>query len=101
MSDFQRKLFKFIRKYQNETEIMPHFKYDETTYLAPEVTQEIVILYQQVAFLHDELEKEKDYSRLLKRENVEMQEELEYYYNDDSSGDNDVEDNIDKGEYLS
>ena len=107
MNDFFQKLKKYILKNQEKfpmVELAPHFKYDETTIISPSIANQIYSLYEQVITLQQLWEKEKDYSRLLKNENMELQEELNYMIdNDDSEESNEEELNSfsKEKEYLS
>ena len=97
MDNFFQKLKKYILKNQEKfptVELAPHFKYDETTIISPLIANQIYSLYEQAITLQQLWEKEKDYSRLLKNENMELQEELNYMIdNDDSEESNEEESN--------
>ena len=64
-------------------ELAPHFKYDETTIISSNIANQIYSLYEQYIAIHELWEKEKDYTRLLKRENDELKEELYFYENEE------------------
>ena len=91
MSDFFKKLEKYIKNMEKNypIELAPHFKYDETTIISPDVANELYGIYAQLSITQQLWEKEKDYARLLKKENVELRDELDYLYSDE---DNDEED---------
>ena len=105
MSDFFKKLAKYIRNMEKRysIELAPHFKYDETTIISPNVANQLYSIYEQLIAIQGLWEKEKDYSRLLKKENDELRDELDYLYsdqNDDEEDDNsNSNDNKDK-EYI-
>ena len=84
MSDFQNKLIKYINKNYQNPDASPHFKYGETTYIEPEIAFEIANVFQQLNVLQNMWEKEKDYNRLLRKENQELSEELDYCYEQDN-----------------
>ena len=96
MSDFFKKLEKYIIKMEKEypIELAPHFKFDETTIISPDVANEVYGIYSQLYVIQQLWEKEKDYSRLLKKENNELRDELDYLYSDQ---DDDEENNIANG----
>ena len=84
---FYNKLESYINKtYQNAN--TPAFKYNENTIMDPEVAREIYLTYQQLFSIQQLWDKEKDYSRLLKKENNELKEELDFYsYSEDDEDD--------------
>lgn len=96
MSDFFKKLAKYIRNMEKKypIELAPHFKYDETTIISPDVANQLYSLYEQLITIQGLWEKEKDYSRLLKKENDELRDELNYLYSDQN---NDEEDDNSSG----
>lgn len=96
MSDFFKKLEKYIKNMEKKypMELAPHFKYDETTIISAELANQIYALYEQLIAIQGLWEKEKDYSRLLKKENDELRDELDYLYSDE---DNDEEDTNSNG----
>lgn len=98
---FYKKLESYINKtYQSAN--APAFKYNENTIMAPEVAREIYLMYQQLFSIQQLWEKEKDYSRLLKKENNELKEELDSYSygEDDEHGELDIPNTKEK-EYIS
>lgn len=96
MDKFYNKLKKYILNNQKNypIELAPHFKYDETTIISADVANQIYSLYEQLITIQGLWEKEKDYSRLLKKENDELRDELDYLYSDE---DNDEEDTNSNG----
>ena len=96
MDKFYNKLKKYILNNQKNypIELAPHFKYDETTIISADVANQIYSLYEQLIAIQGLWEKEKDYSRLLKKENDELRDELDYLYSDE---DNDEEDTNSNG----
>lgn len=106
MDNFYNKLKKYILANQQKyhIELAPHFKYDETTIMSAEVANQIYALYEQLIAVQGLWEKEKDYSRLLKKENDELREELDYVYaesEDDSDDDITLNSNSEEKKYLS
>jgi hypothetical protein len=98
---FYKKLESYINKtYQNTN--APAFKYDENTAMTPEVAKEIYLMYQQLFSIQQLWEKEKDYSRLLKKENNELKKGLDSYFysEDDEYGELDIP-NVKEKEYIS
>ena len=91
MDRFYNKLKKYILNNQKNypIELAPHFKYDETTIISADVANQLYSLYEQLITIQGLWEKEKDYSRLLKKENDDLRDELDYLYSDE---DNDEED---------
>ena len=89
MSDFFKKLEKYIKNMEKKypIELAPHFKYDETTIISPDIANELYGIYTQLLITQQLWEKEKDYARLLKKENNELRDELEYLYNDGENED--------------
>lgn len=82
LNKFYSKLESYINKtYQNPN--ASAFKYEELTIIAPEIAREIYFMYQQLLSIQQLLEKEMDYSRLLKKENDELREELFFYENEE------------------
>lgn len=83
---FENSIFKkSLLKYANKNESLDinkweDFKLGEDASLHPYIAQEIISLYSYVDVLKKGLEKECDYNRLLKKENIEIKEELEYLY---------------------
>lgn len=105
MSDFFKKLEKYIKNMEKKypIELAPHFKYDETTIISAEVVNQIYALYEQLIAIQGLWEKEKDYSRLLKKENDELKDELNYLYAEpeDDSDENTLSNNNKEKKYLS
>ena len=105
MSDFFKKLEKYIKNMEKKypIELAPHFKYDETTIISAELANQIYALYEQLIAIQGLWEKEKDYSRLLKKENDELREELNYLYAEleDDSDDTTLNSNNKEKKYLS
>lgn len=87
---FFKKLENYILKMEKEIpiELAPHFKYDETTIISSEVANQIYSLFEQLYAIQQMWEKEKDYSRLLKKENLELQDELNHLYSKNNCDDN-------------
>ena len=83
MNEFYKKIESYINKYSQTPEVAPHFKYKETTYIEPQVVFEIYSLIKQRNSLQSMWEKECDYNRLLRNENSDLRNELEYLYQDD------------------
>ena len=102
MDEFYKQLDKYIRKMEKKypVELAPPFKYDEDTIISASVANEIYGIYSQVSVLQQLWNKEKDYCRLLKKENDELKDELDYLYDSDDDED-DVELNNNEKEYLS
>lgn len=103
MDKFYSKLKKYIVKMEKEfpIELAPHFKYDETTIISSNIANQIYSLYEQYIAIRELWEKEKDYTRLLKRENDELKEELYFYENGEEEYEiSDTSDGKEK-EYLS
>lgn len=101
MNDFFKKLEKYIIKMEKKypIELAPHFKYDETTIISADVANQIYSLYEQLTAIQGLWEKEKDYSRLLKNENNELRDELDYLYAEDDDEENNISNgNENKGE---
>ena len=96
MSDFFKKLEKYINKMEKKypIELAPHFKYDETTIISPDIANELYGIYTQLSITQQLWEKEKDYARLLRKENNELKDELDYLYSDQ---DDDEENSISNG----
>ena len=72
--------------------------------MSAEVANQIYALYEQLIAVQGLWEKEKDYSRLLKKENDELREELDYVYaesEDDSDDDITLNSNSEEKKYLS
>ena len=90
MNKFQNELIKYANKNCQNPDMAPHFKYKETTYIEPEIAFEIAGLFQKLSTLQNMWEKEKDYNRLLRKENQELNEEL-YYYNSEDGNDEEIE----------
>ena len=83
LNKFYNKLESYINKHCQNSNNLP-FKYNEDTIITSEIAEEIYIMYQQLFSIQRLWEKEKDYSRLLKKENNELKEELDSYsYNED------------------
>ena len=105
MSDFFKKLAKYIKNMEKKypIELAPHFKCDETTIISAEVANQIYSLYEQLIAIQSLWEKEKDYSRLLKKENDELTDELNYLYAEpeDYSDDITLSNNNEGKKYLS
>lgn len=104
MKDFYNKLHKYIMKNEGALilGIAPHFSYKETTSIEPKVANEIYCMYTQLKVIKDLWDKEKDYSRLLKKENIELQDKLNALNTNEE--DNDDMNNINENEgnnYLS
>ena len=95
MSEFFKKLEKYINKMEKQypIELAPHFKYDETTIISPDIANELYGVYSQLLITQQLWEKEKDYSRLLKKENDELRDELDYLYSDENNGEEDTNSN--------
>ena len=82
MVDFRKKLFQYMNKNHNTSiDLAPHFKYNETTIIDPMVAQELMSLYNQLDAFIELFDKEKDYNRLLRKENQELTDELNSLYN--------------------
>lgn len=79
MTDFEKCLYQHVNKYQDG--IMPQFVYKDGTTLSPGIVEELSSQYKQFEILQEMWEKEKDYCRLLRKENLELQDELNYLYN--------------------
>ena len=105
MSDFFKKLEKYTKNMEKKypIELAPHFKYDETTIISAELANQIYALYEQLIVVQGLWEKEKDYSRLLKKENAELKDELDYLYaeSEDNSDDTTLSSNVEEKKYLS
>ena len=102
MDKFYNKLKKYIIKMEKEypIELAPHFKFDETTIISADVAKQIYSLYEQLSVIQGLWEKEKDYSRLLRKENDELRCELDYLCSDqDDEEDNNSNSNKNK-EYI-
>lgn len=95
MNDFFKKLEKYILNNQKKhpIELAPHFKYDETTIISSDVANQLYALYEQLIAIQSLWEKEKDYARLLKKENDELRYELDYLYSDQDSDEEDINSN--------
>lgn len=105
MSDFFKKLEKYTKNMEKKypIELAPHFKYDETTIISSELANQIYALYEQLIAIQGLWEKEKDYSRLLKKENDELRDELDYLYaeSEDDPDDTTLSSDNEEKKYLS
>ena len=82
-----KNFFELLKRYINEnqqlyikTGIVPPFRFEESTIISFDVAFEIYLVHQQSISLQQLWEKEKDYSRLLKKENNEFQLKLDTFY---------------------
>ena len=93
MNSFYNKLKKYIFKNraQLDSGTAPHFKFNEFTIIDPEIAIEIFGIYESFNSVKNLWEKEKDYSRLLKNENISLQEELDHIYSEDNFSEEDEE----------
>ena len=89
MLKFYNKLERYINKHfqKEDSKETPLFKYQGDTFIAPEIAVELYNNYLKLTSLQQLWEKEKDYSRLLKKENLDLQEELNSicYVNEEDS----------------
>ena len=93
MIKFKKKLFQYVNKNIATLDTAPCFKYDENTIISPEIALELMGIFQHSITIQELWEKEKDYNRLLRKENSELQKELQYYYDvEDNNNDDIVED---------
>ena len=103
MNKFKKELYNYILDNSRIKNIFdtPPFKYNEITTINFEVAYNLYIMFQQNDLFQEALEKEKDYSRLLKKENQELQKSLNSLCNNNSGcHENDVNNdkNNDKNE---
>ena len=98
-----KKFFELLKRYISEnqqlyikTGIVPPFRFEESTIISFDVAFEIYLVHQQSISLQQLWEKEKDYSRLLKKENNEFQLKLNTFYStlNDTNIDDIIEEDI-------
>ena len=79
MTDFEKALYKHVKLYSGG--VVPQFIYEDGTTISPKILEELISQYKQFEILQEMWDKEKDYCRLLRKENNELQDELDYVYN--------------------
>lgn len=94
---FWDELYKYFRQDKilnvNEKEPKP-FIYNNNEIRYP-LAVELIKLNERLKLMEPAYDKECDYNRLLRKENTELQEELEYFYQaSNNNNDNNIDDDV-------